>query len=406
MQQVITRIPWTAFGFFPGGIPIYGFGLMLFIAFILCTWLAGLRAKWLILRGIGLGRFVAGPNAGENYPAGAKPEEKAEAAKALIQDLAIWLFVTGLIGARITYMYQHERDLQVDFWSRLVNIANGGIILYGSLVGGLIGYGLFNLYLYWRRKVVLNTLRIGDLAAPSLALGIGLGRIGCLLNGCCYGHVACAACLAAPAVHFPLSAPPRFELVKKGYQTAAGFTLADAQPENGVRVGVVSPGSAAANAGLEPDDVITKVNGNTIELDDKFQTPRKRLDTALLDWPRGEKDLTLTVERSGQEKTLTFRPLTLGLLPTQAFETISMGLLFLLLMAFYAYRTRDGQVLALLMMCYAVHRTLNELLRDDVRPKGFEEYSSYILFAAGAALMIGVMWLRPVQYKSEWELAK
>ena len=48
----------------------------------------------------------------------------------------------------------------------------------------------------------------------------------------------------------------------------------------------------------------------------------------------------------------------------------------------------DGQVMALLMMCYAVHRTLNEVLRDDVRPVGFESYSSYILFAGGALLMI------------------
>jgi hypothetical protein len=48
---------------------------------------------------------------------------------------------------------------------------------------------------------------------------------------------------------------------------------------------------------------------------------------------------------------------------------------------------------------------LNELLRDDVRPGPFEANTSYILFAAGAVLMIWVTWWRPVQYKSEWELA-
>ncbi len=105
------------------------------------------------------------------------------------------------------------------------------------------------------------------------------------------------------------------------------------------------------------------------------------------------------------EQTLpVFRPKTLGLYPTQPFETVSMALLFLLLTAFFAYRRHDGQVIALLMMCYAVHRTLNELLRDDVRPIGFEAYSSYLLFAAGALLMLWVT-LKPAQYKSEWELA-
>src|SRR5438874_12996193 len=103
MQQVIWRIPWTVFGWFPDGVPIYGFGMMLFIAFILCTWLAGRRVSRMMLSGIGLGRYVSGPNSGEDFPAGADPNEKIEAAKALIQDLAIWLFIVGLAGARLTY---------------------------------------------------------------------------------------------------------------------------------------------------------------------------------------------------------------------------------------------------------------------------------------------------------------
>jgi phosphatidylglycerol---prolipoprotein diacylglyceryl transferase len=406
MQQVILRIPWTKFGLFPDGIPIYGFGMMLFIAFIVCTWLAGRRASKAVLSGIGLGRYVAGPNEGDDFPNAADPKDQVEAAKALIQDLAIWLFITGLAGARITYMIHHPQ-VEGGFLAQLIDITNGGIILYGSIIGALAGYLGFCLYLYLRRRVVLNTLRIADLAAPSVALGIGLGRIGCLLNGCCYGHVACADCRLVYPVHFPMSAPPRYVLVEKGYQTAAGFTFADHQPERGVRVGTVDPESAAAKAGLKPGDIITEVNGKKLDPDpEKGMTPREILTKALfLDWPRGQKDLELKVEPDGlaETKTLDFRPQTLGLYPTQVFETISMTLLFLLLLAFFPFRSRDGQVMALLMMCYAVHRTLNELLRDDQRPVGFESYSSYILFAAGALLMIWVT-LRPRQYKSEWEL--
>ena len=42
----------------------------LFIAFILCNWLAGRRAARMVLSGIGLGRYVAGPKRGEDYPGG------------------------------------------------------------------------------------------------------------------------------------------------------------------------------------------------------------------------------------------------------------------------------------------------------------------------------------------------
>src|SRR5262249_46590504 len=115
-------------------------------------------------------------------------------------------------------------------------------------------------------------------------------------------------------------------------------------------------------------------------------------------WPRGQKTLKLTLR---DERSLTIEPRTLGLHPTQLYESISMFLLFLVLAAFWPFRTRDGQVMALLMMCYAVHRHLNEMLRDDPRPVGFEQYSSYLLFALGLAMMLW-LWRRPAQYKVAW----
>ncbi len=42
--------------------------------------------------------------------------------------------------------------------------------------------------------------------------------------------------------------------------------------------------------------------------------------------------------------------------------------------------------MAVLMVGYGVHRYLNELLRDDPRPQGFESYTSIILVVAGIAL--------------------
>ncbi len=89
-----------------------------------------------------------------------------------------------------------------------------------------------------------------------------------------------------------------------------------------------------------------------------------------------------------------FAPQTLGLHPTQLYEVVSMSLLFLVLTAYYPLRHREGQVIALLMVGYGIHRYLNELLRDDPRPKGFESYTSIFLIVAGI-LMWAYLQTRP-----------
>src|SRR5262245_4251226 len=109
MRQVLFRIPIRVFDWLPAWLPdylpIYGFGMMLFVAFVVCTWLAGRRAK------------------------------KQGVPKEVMQDLAIWLFVGGLVGARIVYMIQYGRPL-----SEFFMIWQGGIVFYGSVIGGVLGY--------------------------------------------------------------------------------------------------------------------------------------------------------------------------------------------------------------------------------------------------------------------------
>ncbi len=233
MLQVLYRIPIHT-QWFPDGIPIYGFGMMLFLAFVACTWLAGRRC------------------------------EREGISKETIQDLAIWVFAGGLLGARITYLL-NERPVPglKDFLLRLPRIWDGGIILYGAALGALASY-LLGYYLVFRKRGV-NTLRLADVVAPSIALGLCLGRMGCFLNGCCFGQVACAQCaVPVPAVSFPLTAPPREVLVERGYQTAAGFTLRRDGPEVTTEVAEVAPGSEADEKGLKPGAIITGVNGKPV----------------------------------------------------------------------------------------------------------------------------------------------
>jgi phosphatidylglycerol:prolipoprotein diacylglycerol transferase len=364
MWQELWRIPIKTPWF--DGIPIYGFGMMLFLAFILCTWLASWRAR----------------------RAGIAPQH--------IQDLVIWLFVGGLLGARISHLLGEQQWKGWGwFFAQLPQIWNGGIIFYGSVLGGLVGY--LGAWWFIFRKDKTPTLRLADVIAPSIALGLCLGRIGCYLNGCCYGQVACADCAVYPRAHFPLSAPAREALVEAGIQTAAGFTLDLGRPVDGARVGQVVPASAAWAAGLRPGDVIVKADGRAITTPDDLS----RYLGNLAHWPRGKTDLSLSVRRDGMETELpAFTPRTVGLYPTQLYESVSMFLLLLVLLAYEPFRRREGQVMALLMMGYAVHRYLNEMLRDDPRPIDFERYTSLLLFAAGLALWLWLQ-LKPAARKAE-----
>ena len=144
-------------------IPIYGFGTMLFIAFVLCTWVSGTLAQ---RDGI--------------------PRER-------IQDLAIWLFVFGLSGARLLFVLNPENDTSI--WNFFA-IWDGGLVYYGFLfLGGVVGFLLALHGTFSAQVQHLAALEAGGLSRPSsLALGLCLGRIGCLLNGCnCYGNTVCPA---------------------------------------------------------------------------------------------------------------------------------------------------------------------------------------------------------------------
>jgi prolipoprotein diacylglyceryltransferase len=353
MRQVLFHIPLNELNADWPSIPVYGYGAMLFVAFVVCT----LFATRLALReGI---------------------------ARERVQDLAIWMFIFGIIGARITYMIQYRVPVTQFFL-----LWDGGLVFYGSALGGAVGY--LGYYWFVLRKHRISSWKMADLIAPCGALGLAVGRIGCLLNGCCYGNVACADC---PDLHFPLSAPPRYYFVAKGYQTAAGFTLA----ADGFTVDRVEPGSEAAQKGLQAGDRIREVNGSKVLVSGD-------VDAALGQnyWPRGKVDLALTVQRGQRTLELPpFEPVTLGLHPTQIYESISMGLLFFVLLAYYPLRRRDGELMVLFMLSYAVHRFFNEMLRTDTDPVAFgmtlSQNVSVLVFAGG--LLLGwILWRKPVQY--------
>jgi phosphatidylglycerol:prolipoprotein diacylglycerol transferase len=353
MQQVLFRIPIGA-----EGIPVYGFGMMLFCAFIGCIWMARRRAARVGIDGT------------------------------VIEDLALWCFLGGILGARLCYLILHRGLQNVqgigDFLGRLVAIWDGGIILYGAFLGGTLSY-FVGWFVTLRNRKNVTTLRICDIVAPTIALGLIFGRVGCFLNGCCYGQVACESC---PGIKFPLSAPARHDLVAAGLQTPAGFLI----DERIARVSHIDPDSDARRRGLEVDDLIVKVNGmevKTVKVAGEEGPSSGHVAQLLTElWPRGVSDLTLTVERGGKSQELpTMVPRTVAVLPTQLFESISMILVLIVVLTFDSVKRREGQGMALMMICYGIHRTVNEILRIDQRPVGFEQYVSYLVIGGGIVMM-------------------
>ncbi len=337
MQQVLFRI---------FGIPIYGYGLMLFFAFIGCSWLARRLCRREGIDG------------------------------KMIPDLAICLFVTGILGGRIVYVIQYWSDFNVGADPlKLIRLWDGGLVLYGALFGGTLGY--LGFYHFVLKKQGVSNWKMFDVIAPCLALGIAFGRIGCLCTGCCYGNVACEP---YPAIHFPLPAAAWAEMVTRGHQTPLGFVL----KEDSLEVLAVEPRSSAEGI-VAAGDVIVEVNG---------KAAKSQLDV----WHTGG-DLTLTVLRDGAVTTLTpFLPTSLGVNPTQIYETISMCLLLFFLVSYYPYKRHDGELLVLFMLCYGVHRFLNEMLRTDTKPVLFDltlsQNISLAVLTIGAILAV-IVWRGP-----------
>lgn len=99
----------------------------------------------------------------------------------VIQSEAIFALVVGIIGSRIFHIIMFPYEYSLTDPIGWIAIWQGGLVFQGALP---FAFG----YVIWamrRRKV--SFLLVSDCAVPYLALGQGIGRIGCFLNGCCYG---------------------------------------------------------------------------------------------------------------------------------------------------------------------------------------------------------------------------
>jgi phosphatidylglycerol:prolipoprotein diacylglycerol transferase len=350
------------------GLPIRGYGVMIMLAVVAAVSLAAWRAKRL----------------------GLDPD--------LVFSVSFWMLVPGIIGARAFFVIEYWPDYWRSytdpngglgpFLGEVINVAKGGLVVYGAFLGGLAGLLLFV------RRGRLPLLALADLLAPSMALGLAIGRIGCLMNGCCYGAVCDYPwAITFPAGKAPEYTPPYRAQVERGQ--LYGFTLSGkstAEP----RVLSIRPGSPAEQASLKPGDRLQSINGEKLPANEQAYWALARA---------FHERQPLRIEVANRPEitlpAIAPPPRSLPVHPTQIYSVIDGLALCLLLLVFDRFHRRDGELFALLISIYPITRFLIESLRTDeaaVLSTGMSisQNVSLLLFACAAGLWFYIL-RRPPQ---------
>lgn len=164
------------------GVPIRGYGVMLLAAAAAGIWLSIVRGR--------------------------RHGFDADTILALGMEVFLW----GLVGARLFYVVEYWEQFfppgrsLVAGLPAVLNLTAGGLVVFGSLPTAAVAA--------WRfaRRRRLPILALADCIAPGLLVGLALGRVGCFLNGCCYG----GPCELPWAVSFPEGSPPWLDQQARG----------------------------------------------------------------------------------------------------------------------------------------------------------------------------------------------
>lgn len=283
-------------------LPVYGYGLMLVIGFLVA-------AQWV--------KYLAKRSGldGEVYV-----------------NAALLALVTGIIGARLSHILENLGDFTRadrtvgENLLNMVNLRSGGLTYYGGFLLAfptLVGYALW-------KKLPLRTSM--DIIAPCLMVALGFGRIGCFMNGCCYG----AECSLPWAIRFPYDSPPYVDQFLKGQ--------------------------------IKPDPkLLANVNG------------REQL-----------RDLA-DVEKDPQLRVLAQSEWSIPLHPAQFYSTITSFLIAGIVFAYFTLGRAPGRGFAWMLILEGGSRFLLEMVRSEPAVAGSMSLSMVIglgLMALGVGLWL------------------
>jgi phosphatidylglycerol---prolipoprotein diacylglyceryl transferase len=270
MWQEIFRIPII-------NLPVYGYGLMMVIGFLVAIEVAKKLAK----------------------QKGLDPE--------IFVNAALIALVTGVAGARLSHVLENIGDYtrsDRSFGANLfdaINIRSGGLTFYG---GFLLAFPTLIIYAMKKKLPV----KLGmDIIAPCLMVGLGFGRIGCFMNGCCYGP----ECSVPWAVQFPYGSNAYVEQVDRHMISAP------------------------------PQLMVTQADGSA-----RLMTP---------DEARSDPQL----------KEIAAANRALPVHPSELYSSFTAFLLACLLLAYFTMPHAPGRVFALMLMLEGASRFILEMVRVE-----------------------------------------
>ena len=377
MMPVVFRIPWVNFN-------VPGYGLALMIGFLLSVIWAVRRAT----------------------KSGANPD--------IVLNCAFIALLGGVAGARFMFVvhYWDQYALRggwVDILRAVLDLRQGGLEVYGGLIAATLGVVIYML-------IGRHSLRwYLDILAPSTALGMGLGRIGCLLNGCCWGGV----CDLPWAVEFPYGSPPMeqqwttgepgMELPQELIRTTGQSVRTDGRAAVPVtrellwitQAEIDKENAADASVRARLEDLRTQLETATGEEDrsritrehDALARQNQQVLTAHADIRGAMRDYGMSLgELQELARHFHSRPVH----PTQLYSVVILVLLALLLNSVYWRRTRDGQVICLLLLVEPWSRYLLEVIRADNPHDTLGEFtiSQFLGVMLSAVGLIGLIALR------------
>ncbi|MEA3368902.1 MAG: prolipoprotein diacylglyceryl transferase [Candidatus Ratteibacteria bacterium] len=135
-----------------GPVTLYSYGALVALAFLTATYLSWKKAA---ARGINPDKII---------------------------DACLCILVSGLAGARLFYVLIYH-DYYFSYPLDILKIWQGGLIFYG----GFIFASLSAIFFLLKQKIPV--WKFADLIAPNISLGLAIGRVGCFLNGCCFGRI-------------------------------------------------------------------------------------------------------------------------------------------------------------------------------------------------------------------------
>ncbi|XZE33113.1 prolipoprotein diacylglyceryl transferase [Pirellulaceae bacterium SH501] len=322
----------------PVGLPIRGYGVLLMLGVLFGAWVALRRSR---TRGISTESFFS---------------------------LATWTVVAGILGARLFYVVQYWDEMEGETLPAklfsVLQITEGGLVVYGSVIAGLAAM------IFWTWKNRVSILLVADAVTPAFFLGLAFGRIGCLLNGCCYGGI-CETNL--PSISFPSGSPVYEEQLSSG--RILGLKTEERQ------IVSVAPDSWSEKAGVRPGGTIERLSWTPVD-GPRPDDPSRR--------PAFEGVLVV----DGKTYYVPSEELpksSMGVHPSQLYASVGGLVLFLWTMAFSPFLTRTGTLFATGLIAYGVIRSMEEYIRvDEGGQFGTELSISQWISAVGIAIGIAI----------------